>query len=208
MSLFSSSSSSVDTSSLLDELMLDMNEAGIKQSWMSFGYFLHLFGQRSYAGIFFILAVLCLLPGISILAGFVMILPSLQLLLGFSLPTFPTFIQQKQISVKRLQSCIRWLLPKLQWLEQFVKPRYLFLSSKLAMYLIGLVALLLSIIVAVPFPLSNFLPAFAMLFISIGMLQRDGLYIAIGLLISLLAFWVSISVVKLIFSWLMYFVGA
>ncbi len=196
------SASLVKTSSLLEKVVADSNSGKV-----TFAYFLHQFERRSFAGIFFILAVLCLLPGVSVIAGFVMILPSVQLLLGWNVPAFPHFIDNKTIAVKRLRSWSSWLIPKIEWLEQYVKPRYLFLSSRSAQYLIGFVALVMAVIVAVPFPLSNFLPAFAMLFISIGMLERDGLMIGVGLLISLLAFLTSFAVVKVIYSSLMYFLG-
>ncbi len=196
------SSELIKTSSLLEAVI-----AGSKSEEVTFAYFLRQFEQRSFAGIFFILAVLCLLPGVSIVAGFVMILPSLQLLLGRQVPAFPKVIDEKTISVDRLASWSQWLIPKIEWLEQYVKPRYLFLSSTAAQYLIGFVALVLAVIVAVPFPLSNFLPAFAMLFISIGMLERDGLLIALGLLISILAFLTSVAVVKVVYSSLLYFLG-
>ena len=174
----------------------------IGDSNVSFAYVVQSFEQRSYAGIFFILAILCFLPGISILAGAVMILPSLQMLLGKKSPTLPKQLARMTISSDRLNHGFDWLMPRLIWLESWVKPRWEIFSSTIAKHIIGFVALLLAIIVAVPFPLSNFLPAAAMLFISIGILERDGLLIALGLIVSFIAFVLSFAVIKILLFWI------
>jgi len=157
------------------------------------------FQRRSYAGLFFILALLSFLPGISILAGAVMILPSLQLLFGKKSPVLPTQLGQIMIPTKRVNRGFYWLLPKLRRIETRVKPRLLLLTYDFSQQLIGLVAFILAVIIAVPFPLSNLLPAISMLFISVGLLEKDGIYIGIGLAISLVAIVLSVMIVKAIY---------
>ncbi|MGH1429067.1 MAG: exopolysaccharide biosynthesis protein [Arenicella sp.] len=190
----------IKTSILLSELLCEIPDENV-----DFGHFLGQFKERSYAGILLIFAVLYLLPGISVLAGLLMIYPSIQLLFGFKTPVFPAFIHRKRIQAKHLKSIGSRVVPKVEWLELFVKTRWLLMSSKMAQRFLGLVMLVLAIIVAIPFPLSNYLPAFAMFFIGIGMLERDGIFISIGLGVSFIAIAVSGAIVTLVHSWFIYF---
>jgi hypothetical protein len=48
-------------------------------------------------------------------------------------------------------------------------------------YLVGLVCLLLAIVVLLPIPLGNMLPALAISLLALGILERDGLWIVAGL---------------------------
>ena len=121
--------------------------------------------------------------------------------LARKVPFLPDQLARINMSTKRLHKGCRWMLPKLRWLESWIKPRWLLLSSQYAKPFIGFVVLMLAIIVAVPFPFSNLLPAVAMLFIAIGLLERDGLFVAIGLGVSLIAVALSFTVVKIIYFW-------
>ena len=51
-----------------------------------------------------------------------------------------------------------------------------------AEYLVGGVCLLLSLIVFLPIPLGNMLPALAICLLALGILERDGLWVLAGLL--------------------------
>jgi hypothetical protein len=48
-------------------------------------------------------------------------------------------------------------------------------------YLVGLVCLLLAIVVLLPIPLGNMLPALAISMLALGVLERDGYWIVAGL---------------------------
>ena len=160
------------------------------------------FQQQSFASVFFILALLCFLPGVSILAGAILVLPCLQLVLGKPTLVLPKKIARKSIDSQRLQNAFRWLLPRLRWLEKRIKPRWQILSSSKARQVLGLVILLNAIIVLIPFPLSNILPAIALVFLSIGMLEKDGFFIVLGVMISAVAIFTSWAVVHSLFLYL------
>ena len=48
-------------------------------------------------------------------------------------------------------------------------------------HFVGLVALLMSIVLFLPIPLGNMLPSVAICIMSLGLLERDGVWILIGL---------------------------
>ena len=158
--------------------------------------------QQSFASVFFILALLCFLPGVSIIAGAILILPCLQVVSGKSNLVLPKKIARKSIDSQRLQHGFRWLLPRLRWLEKRIKPRWQILSSSKARQILGLIILLNALIVLIPFPLSNILPAIALVFLSIGMLEKDGLFIVLGIMMSAIAMFTSWAVVNSLFLYL------
>ena len=178
------------------DLLIQFIKGSRGEHKISFSELTSVFQQRSYAGLFFILALLSFLPAISILAGLAMVLPGIQMLLGKKIPALPKRLNQTKVSVERLNRIFHWLSPKLIRLELWVKPRWFLMLSPAMHKFFGVVALVLAVIIAVPFPLSNILPAIAMLFISVGLLEKDGICIAIGLAISSIAIALSVMLVQ------------
>ncbi len=72
--------------------------------------------------------------------------------------------------------------PRLNRVERLLRPRLPSLSSPAAFRILGAVCLLLSVVLAMPIPFGNLLPAAAIAIIALGALERDGLWIAGGVL--------------------------
>ena len=189
--------SNLKTSELLRETLNNLTSARI-----SIGELLTQFQRRSYGGVFLILALLAILPGISVPAGIALLVPALQLMRGYRAPVFPKLVSEKSVSVEGLK---KWGLSVANWiekLEHLVKPRWPQLTSPAARRIIGLTIFLLAIVVAIPFPFSNFPPAVATICFALALLERDGLMVLVGGLISVAAFSIGITVFYLIISWL------
>jgi hypothetical protein len=62
-------------------------------------------------------------------------------------------------------------------------------------HLVGLVSLLLAVLLVLPIPLGNVLPALAISLMALGALERDGLWILSGLTVSMAAVFVVYGVV-------------
>lgn len=190
-------SDDVKTSDLLNVTLTTLANGSI-----SFGDLIARLDRRSFSSVFLLLAMLCLLPGVSIVAGVVMIFPAVQMALGFRAPRFPRLIQEYQISVAPLQKWGLRTVPFIRALEQFIKPRVSVLSHSLTQRLLGAFILLLALVVAIPFPLSNYLPAIAVMCLSLGLLERDGLMILIGLMVGVAAIAFGVSVFYVLLAWL------
>lgn len=184
--------------------MLINTLSALPKGYIGLGDLFERFDRRSFSSTFLLLAVLCLLPGVSVLAGFAMIFPAVQMALGYNTLTFPKFIRERKIAVVSLQKWNSRVLPALIKIEQFVKPRFVFLSSELMQRLLGVLITVLAVIVAIPFPLSNFPPAIAVMFISLGLLADDGLMILLGILSSIAAVAIGFSMFYVILSWLFF----
>ena len=68
------------------------------------------------------------------------------------------------------------------------------MSSSLVERLLGLVLLLLAILVALPIPFANQPPAVAQGLISLGLIERDGMVVLIGLLAAAIATAIAVAV--------------
>jgi len=73
-------------------------------------------------------------------------------------------------------------VPVFRRIEAISRPRLAMVSE--AHWLIGLVCLVLSGVLALPIPLGNFLPALCVVLIAFGMIQRDGFIVASGMVLS------------------------
>ncbi len=189
--------SRIKTSTLLAETL-----ASLEGTHVSVGELMHQFQRRSYGGVLLILALLAMVPGISVLAGIAMVVPAFQLLIGLPTPIFPKFIQSRQVGVAGLQKWGSTLGRGVERLENLVIPRWPSLSNTLARRLIGLIILFLGMVVAIPFPFSNFPPALATIGFSLGLLERDGLMIIIASVLSIVAFTIGFTVFYIAAGWI------
>jgi len=188
--------SSIKTSALLAETLQNFDGTHV-----SVGDLMMQFQRRSYGGVLLILALLAMVPGISVFAGIAMVVPAFQLFMGLPAPVFPSFIQQRQIRVANLQ---KWGMTISRWverLETLVVPRWPLLSNRLARRVIGLIILLLAVVVTIPFPFSNFPPALATVCFALGLLERDGLMLLIAAALSAIAFTIGFTVFYIVMNW-------
>lgn len=184
--------------------MLNNTLRTLPKKYIALGDLLECFDRRSFSSTFLLLALLCLLPGISVLAGFAMIFPAVQMALGFNTLTFPRFVREYKISVPSLKKLSARALPMLIKMESFVKPRYVFLSQMMMQRILGGLIIVLALIVAIPFPLSNYPPAIAVMFLSLGLLANDGLVILLGIVCSIFAAAIGFSMFYFLIAWLFF----
>jgi len=137
--------------------------------------------RRSFGGVFLLLAALGLLPGISVLAGLAMLVPGAQLLAGYRAPLLPRALRQRTVDREHLRHLGDLALPWLERLERFVRPRWPALTAPPMPAVVGLLTMGLGLVVVLPLPFSNLPPALAMLCLSLGLLERDGMLVAAGL---------------------------
>jgi hypothetical protein len=93
-------------------------------------------------------------------------------------------------------------LPWMEKAERFITPRYWPKKSRLYERFIGLYSLVLAIIVFLPIPFGNLGPSYAMALMGLGLTERDGVVLGIGVLIgaifSVVVGYVGYEILKLI----------
>jgi hypothetical protein len=119
------------------------------------------------------------IPSLSAVLGIPLVFIAAHLALFGEGSGLPQRALKAKVSGKVLRVLARFGAPVLQALEFFSRPR---LRAVLRYERwIGLVCLYLSILLLLPIPFVNFAPALCLVLIALGMVQRDGLLTAIGL---------------------------
>ncbi|MDY0962035.1 MULTISPECIES: exopolysaccharide biosynthesis protein [Massilia] len=124
------------------------------------------------------------IPGVSTVFGAAILLISVSRLFGRNL-WIPSKIEHRIIGTRKLRPLLRKALSWLKKLERVSRPnRIQWLVASGTMAVINNLALILgAVLLMMPFgliPFSNTFPAVAILFLAIGLLQRDGLCILLG----------------------------
>jgi hypothetical protein len=134
------------------------------------------------------------IPGLSTVFGVPQIFVALQMIVGAQRPWLPDFVLQRSITMTDFRTMVEKSQPHLLRFEKLLRPRLTVMSAKLVERLLGLVLLLLSIIVALPIPFANQPPAIAQGLISLGLIERDGVVILIGLGVAMVATAIAVAV--------------
>ena len=77
--------------------------------------------------------------------------------------------------------------PLLRRLEAIVRPRIGWLAGDWTMVPIGAICLVLAVIITLPVPLGHMLPGAAISLLALGLMERDGLAIGLGLVTAAVA---------------------
>ncbi|CAN7289170.1 exopolysaccharide biosynthesis protein [Phyllobacterium sp. LjRoot231] len=152
--------------------------------------------ERSFGALMILFAALNLVPlppGTSTIFGIPLVLLSIQLLLGFEKPWFPAFMRRKSMRAETYRSFITRLEPMLIRFEKLARPRYWFVPQIIVERVVSIVALSMSLIVILPVPLINQLPALSIVLLAIGLGEQDGIWLGTGLLVAALAAGIAIG---------------
>jgi hypothetical protein len=163
--------------------------------------------KRSFGMIMLLLALVAMVPGISIVAGLLLMIPAFQMLAGRPAPIFPRRIANRPLPTRHLAALVQRAVPVLRYLERIVHPRWPtpFEATK---RLVGIVVMILSTaVVFAPVPLSNVVPALLIALISLAYLEEDGLLLSIALLGALIVVGVVLVTVWEIVVGAKWFIG-
>lgn len=161
---------------------------------ISIGDLLEALRRRALGALLFIFAVptaLPMPPGVSAVVGAPLLFLSAQLMLGMR-PWLPRIITDRSLSRVDFEKVVATIAPWLAKAESIMKPRLEFLAKRPMVHLVGLVALLMSVVLFLPIPLGNMLPSVAICVMSLGILERDGVWVLIGIglgIVSVVVVW-------------------
>jgi hypothetical protein len=147
-------------------------------------------GDRALAAamLVFALPILAPLPpGSNFVLGLPLLAITAQLMLGRSTLWLPGMIGRKRVRLDASREFLRKAADRLAWLEQYVKPRHGWFCTPRADRLIGAACFMLALLLFLPIPFASILPALALSLFALGLVKRDGIFIAGGWLIVILA---------------------
>lgn len=152
---------------------------------------------RAYGALLLIFAlpnVLPAPPGTSGLLGLPLLFIATQMMLG-RVPWFPKVIAARSMSRADFGKLIERVSPLIARAERLLQPRLMWLSDPVVERGLGAVALVLALILVLPVPFGNMLPAFTICIIALGVLERDGVWIIGGLLLAVVSVVVAYGVI-------------
>lgn len=124
------------------------------------------------------------IPGVSTVFGGAIILLAIAITMN-RLPWLPTRLLDRELATTKLIPALRKGVKFVSRIDRWVRPRALALTSGPFMRINGLVLTFGGLLLMAPFgfvPFSNTAPAIGILLLTIGMLQRDGLFVLLGYL--------------------------
>jgi len=126
-------------------------------------------------------------PGIGSVFALPVLAATWQLVRGYPNLRLPAGLARRQISMRTLRWIANRGLVPLAWIETRCAPRLQRLVAPRTHRLLGVAILLLAVVVAFPGPGTNFLPAWAILVVAVGVIEDDGLVVLGGLLFGIFA---------------------
>lgn len=170
---------------------------------ISIGDLLEALKRRALGALLFIFAIITALPmppGVSAIVGAPLVFLSAQLMLGMN-AWLPRVITDRSLSRVDFHRVMKAASPWLARAESIMRPRLEFLAKRPGIYVAGFVAFFMSLLVLLPIPGANMAPSVAICIIALGLLERDGLWIAIGVLVGVVSTIVVAAIYWVLISW-------
>ncbi len=148
------------------------------------------------------------MPGVSAITALPMLFFSLQMAAMRRTLWLPNFIARTQLGGERFVRMITYIIPWVRRFERLCKPRLHRLASPTSCALSGLIISILALMIALPIPFGNLVPALAVCVLCLAVIEHDGVCMLIGWIMTLLAciylygllslyFWAVITTVEM-----------
>ncbi|MEO1150119.1 MAG: exopolysaccharide biosynthesis protein [Pseudomonadota bacterium] len=183
---------------------------GAGDASVTLGALVAMMDRRSYGFLLLLLALPCCLPFVYVLPQLValpMLALAAQLAAGRPHPWFPTRLANRSFAVAQFEGVISRASKYIGWFERLAYPRLTFLTEGLGVRIIGALLIIPCASILVPLPSTNTAPGIGVAIAAIGLIERDGLLVILGLLMGLA--WVVLLVflgaegIQLLKAWLL-----
>jgi hypothetical protein len=139
--------------------------------------------ERAFGLFLLVLALPCCIPflyGIPQIVALPLLFVSGQIMLGRRLPWLPARLGARTVTKEGLTNLARRAEPWLLRIEAVSRPRLIALTRAPLDQLVGIALVLFSASILVPLPGTNTVPGIAVVIVSMGLLQRDGVLVILG----------------------------
>jgi hypothetical protein len=144
---------------------------------ISIAQLMERFGGRALGALLLVFGLACTLPlppGGTTIFGAPLVLLAPQLVIGARRPWLPARLRARTVATEDLKRGLPKVLRWLERVEAVSRPRLSFLFGPLGERFIGLICTILALVLILPIPLGNMLPAAAVSVLSLALVQRDG----------------------------------
>ncbi|RDI46524.1 exopolysaccharide biosynthesis protein [Aquicella lusitana] len=175
------------SSELLMEIAQDKPLAGD----LTYQHFLQRLGDRAFGIVLLFFALpsalpSSFLPGISLIFSLPIAIFALQIIFARKTLWLPNVIGKRKISHEKISKIIHAAVPYLAKIERFLKPRWDLMMMPVMEIIHGIAIFFLALLLILPIPFSNFILATLVIIFSLGFAEKDGVFIVIGYIGSIL----------------------
>ncbi len=143
-------------------------------------------------------------PPIPLVCGLLLLMVAVQITAGMAAPWLPRALLRRSIARSDVERAAARAVPLLRRLERWSRPRMRLFETALGMRVVGLILLTLSLALIVAAPLVGQIPlGIAICLVGLGLVERDGLVVVIGLGIGVLGVMLNAGFVYAIVSGIM-----
>jgi hypothetical protein len=157
------------------------------------------FGDRAFGIVLLTFSLpnavgLGVIPGLSAVFGLPQIFVAAQMASGLHKLWLPLWLLERSVARADFRTMIDRSMPYLLRAERVLKPRLPLLTSYAAERLLGLVFVVLAVIVSLPIPFGNQPPGIAMAILALAWIERDGVWVIVGLVVAAIAVAIAAAV--------------
>ena len=137
--------------------------------------------ERGFGLMIVILAIPCLVPalyGVPQIVGVPILLLAVQIVLGRREPWLPETILKRRAPKAWLDRMADFAGKRMGWFERLSRPRLKWFACGLGERLAGL-AMVIAVLTII-LPLTNTVPSVALTLMAVGLIERDGVFVALG----------------------------
>ncbi len=141
-------------------------------------------GERAFGALLLVFALPNLIPhgipGVSAVLGLPMLFIAWPMMLGKDKLWLPEWLRTRAVKRTDFARIVNKVIPWLKRIEKMLRPRLPIMELPLAEQFIGLGILILAVLLILPIPFGNFLPALAISILALSIIARDGIALIVG----------------------------
>jgi hypothetical protein len=141
-----------------------------------------------------VLNVVTIIPGSSTVLGAPLVFLGVALIFGQRTLWLPRRLRQKTLDSAALRRTVSRALPYLERIERAVRPRCWPGGNAVLDRGYGILVLFFALLITLPVPFGNTMPAITIILLSMGFTAKDGLWVVAGLLCGAMAIGVVIGI--------------
>ena len=157
--------------------------AQTERASISLGEVVDAFGTSALASLLLVFGLACSLPlppGATTIFGLPILLLAPQLLLERPAPWLPDRLRRRELAASEARRVFERMQPWLRRMEALSRPRLDFVVGRTGRQVMGVICTLFAVVLILPIPLGNMLPAATVSIFSLSLIQRDGIVATLG----------------------------
>ena len=149
--------------------------------------------ERAFGLMLLFLALPCCLPFVYLLPQIValpMLALSAQLASGRESPWLPKRFAEREFQISGFRDVLDRSAKYIGWFERIARPRFLAVTGPLGARIVGALLMVPCASILLPLPATNTVPGIGVCLAALGLVERDGLLVTLGVTIGLI--WVAV----------------